>query len=770
VNGVASSNFSATTANTYNLGVSSFSIGGIAQSGYSVKCLNTTTLVLNDCALVIKSPVHHYAISHTSPGVTCEAEGVTIEAHTALHAPVAPSSATTISLSTAPVTLGASEGWTSDAGNGGVFSAPNKYRFNGVETSVKLWLTKTTAATMNIDVNDGTVTDLDGDALEDKPLEFRDTALRFYAAGNHNTIATQIAGKPSNTDVGSPELTVRAIQTNTDTGACEARLTGKQNVLMAFECVTPSTCAINNGVSIIATPIAGIAQTATPFNNLASFVPVELTFDGTGKAIWTMNYLDAGRIALHASLSIAASPPDPADILQGSSNAFVSKPAGLCVSSPDANANCAAAADVSCTKFKKAGEAFNLAVRAVAWQTAGEADTDFCIDNTTTPNFQLANIGLLHNPVAPLTVFPGLAGSNSISIASAGDASIAQTLSEVGIFRFTATAPAYLGTSIAPSTSASIGRFYPDHFVLSGPGITNRVALGGGGSFTYMGEDLGLSYTLTAKNAATPIAATTENYSSAVNGFARLDTPAELNYAAADTTLPFNLTSRLTTGVPVMSWLNGVMVITDTARISRNTTADGPFLLDIGLAPVDEDLVKLASYDMDVDATPPNDHALIATTQIRFGRISLSNTFGSELQALSMPLNAEYFNGTHFVPNFDDSLTPLTTAGFVLSSAIELGQTDGDVQVVAGKTSQLTFNNALLAGNGGLSFCPPGNPACTPEAGNAGFIDVRLDLSTLPYLQFDWDGNGVVEDPLARATFGIFSGNSRQIYYRQIFQ
>ena len=765
VNGVASSNFSATTASTYNLGISSFMIGGVVQSGYTVKCLNTTTLVLNDCNMVIKSAVHHYAITHAGTGVTCEAESVTITAHNASHTPVPPSATTKINLTTSVT----NDGWSLRSGSG-VFSAPNQYTFNGVETSVQLWLKKTTATTpphIDIDVTDGVARDIDDAGTEDRALEFRDTALRFYADGNYNTIATQIAGKPSDVDTGIQALTLRAIQTNTNTGACQARLTGERTVQMAFECVSPATCKTVNGVSItdstrgFATPIAGIPKTTVPFNNLTLFAPVVLTFNAAGTASWSMNYRDAGQIGLHASLSIGASASHPAAVLQGSSNPFVSKPAGLCVSSPDANADCATA-DVNCTKFKKAGEAFNLAVRAVAWEKAGETNSAFCTDNATTPNFQLGPISLSPNPVGPKTVLAGSAGINSFSIVNTDNGNVSipgQTISEVGVFTFSATPPVYLGTTIAPSSSANIGRFYPDHFALSGASINNRIALGGGANFTYMDESLGLSYTLTAQNIAN---VTTQNYTTA-SGFARLDTPAELNYAAADITLPINLTTRLSSGIPLMSWTGGVMTIADTARITRNATADGPYLLYIGLAPVDEDLVKLASYDLDVDGigTPLNDHALIATTQIRFGRIALGNTFGSELQALSMPLTAEFFNGSNFVMNADDSLTPLITTRFVLSSAVELGQTDGDIQVVPGATSVASFNNPLLAGNGGLSFSAPGN---------AGFIDVRLDLSTLPYLQFDWDGNGVIEDPLARATFGIFSGNSKQIYYRQIFQ
>ena len=79
-------------------------------------------------------------------------------------------------------------------------------------------------------------------------------------------------------------------------------------------------------------------------------------------------------------------------------------------------------------------------------------------------------------------------------------------------------------------------------------------------------------------------------------------------------------------------------------------------------------------------------------------------------------------------------------------------------------------NRLLLLGAAGLSLIGPG-------AGNDGTVDIVVDLSVatgagLPWLQYDWpsDGNmdGVPDDdPVGRATFGIFRGNNRIIYMRE---
>ncbi|NNE62643.1 MAG: hypothetical protein HKN34_01045, partial [Gammaproteobacteria bacterium] len=96
----------------------------------------------------------HYAISHAGTGVTCEAESVSIIAHDSLHNAVAPSSSTTIALSTTV----ANDGWALKTGSG-IFTPPNQYTFDGNETAVEFWLTKLTAAIIDIDVSDGTATD-----------------------------------------------------------------------------------------------------------------------------------------------------------------------------------------------------------------------------------------------------------------------------------------------------------------------------------------------------------------------------------------------------------------------------------------------------------------------------------------------------------------------------------------------------------------------------------------------------------------------------------
>ena len=55
-----------------------------------------------------------------------------------------------------------------------------------------------------------------------------------------------------------------------------------------------------------------------------------------------------------------------------------------------------------------------------------------------------------------------------------------------------------------------------------------------------------------------------------------------------------------------------------------------------------------------------------------------------------------------------------------------------------------------------------------PGAGNDGSVDVSADLSAIPWLRHDWTGGGPA-DPTGRATFGLYRGNDRQIYIRELY-
>ncbi len=762
-----------------------------ALSGYGINHIDNGSTITYEletvdfpffCQSTASSAVDHYAIGYSSnPAVTCEAVTVTITAHDSSDAAVEPGDSVTISLNT-----GTGQGdWAAGSGAGGSFSNGTandgiaSYSWAGGESSVSLLLTHTAATTaphMDIDISDGDgKTDKDGDSSEDANLQFADAAFKF------GTIANQIAGKASS------NLQLQAIRTDTDTGACEAGMTSSHAVQMAYQCQNPSTCIGDNKVTID----GGAATTirANPASAVSSYQPVTLDFGSNGTATFTLNYTDAGQIRLHASADTVASGDDPAVTLTGASENFVVRPFGFYVDIPGNPAATSASGD----KFKKAGESFTTTLRAVVWEaadddgssgeTAGDGIPDSNADlvsNSATPNFgretSPESATITHSLVLPTGgEIPSLSGS-SFSSFSSGEKSNSMSWSEVGILGFSAALDDgdYLGSGQNVTGAVShVGRFYPDRFELSAGTLTNRSDLSGcSAAFTYMDETFNIAYTLTAVSVS---GSTTRNYAGA---FALLDSYGELTIGATDSNI--NLTTRLSAGVaPVWPAVGasdaGISSISQDLTFSRSPgSVDGPYnSLMMASAPLDDDGVRLADADFDVDIDGDfsyDSKQLGATASIRFGRLVISNAFGPETEALNMVARTEYWNGGAFVVNDADSCTTLSI------NTDPAGSSGHNGIAVGGGTSDLSFNGSgnttAASGDFGLSFSAPG-------AGNTGEVQVRLytgatpsaGISSIPWLLYDWDADGSHDDdPGSRtATFGRYRGHDRVIYWQETF-
>ena len=141
-----------------------------------------------------------------------------------------------------------------------------------------------------------------------------------------------------------------------------------------------------------------------------------------------------------------------------------------------------------------------------------------------------------------------------------------------------------------------------------------------------------------------------------------------------------------------------------------------------------------------------------------------------------MPFETQYYNGTAFVRNTQDSCTAVDDVAadgapdLSLSNNVEaMAQTDGNILICPGASTTLTLgNNPLLAGEGKLSFSAPG-------AGCVGYANISVDLGTVSppgqnrsWLQYDWNGNGQYDDnPTGRVDFGIYEGPKTLIYTRE---
>src|SRR5690606_6732941 len=114
---------------------------------------------------------------------------------------------------------------------------------------------------------------------------------------------------------------LRAVKTNSETGACEVRVTGVTTVGLGYECRNPSTCS--SGQAFL---LSGGAATANNSGVTINYSDVPLVFDAAGVADLSLYFTDVGQVRLHGELQLPAQGADPAITLRGSSTEFVVKP------------------------------------------------------------------------------------------------------------------------------------------------------------------------------------------------------------------------------------------------------------------------------------------------------------------------------------------------------------------------------------------------------------------------------------------------------------
>jgi len=159
---------------------------------------------------------------------------------------------------------------------------------------------------------------------------------------------------------------------------------------------------------------------------------------------------------------------------------------------------------------------------------------------------------------------------------------------------------------------------------------------------------------------------------------------------------------------------------------------------------------------------------------MRYGRLKLANVSGSEKANLLMPLQAQYWSGSSWVLNGDDTWVSGNGCTSVPASAAYVSTTLSGV-AASGAV-------ALSGGKGNLTLTKP-------STGATGSADVAINLgssgvdqsclsthggtaSSLSWLRSQ-NGNCAAtydRDPSARATFGIYSGESKKtVHIRELF-
>ncbi len=321
-----------------------------------------------------------------------------------------------------------------------------------------------------------------------------------------------------------------------------------------------------------------------------------------------------------------------------------------------------------------------------------------------------------------------------------------------------------------------IGRFTPDHFEVSidEHGELLNVCTG----FSYSATDIPFSadplkqpeLTITALNSSN---VTTVNYTGA---YAKL--------VASDVNMPTITGDGSTNGVdgvtPVsLTWNTGSANLTDngngtfTFKLSGDSFTYGrggndlvaPFTADVNMvidAVTDSDAVSATGLPQTIEP---------AGVEVRYGRLSLLNAYGSELQTLPMTLQVEYYNGSGsgFVPNTLDACTTINNIvitdadagdGLAVSETCiwdSVGESGSFNCASAGNPAD-QYSAIPVASNFNLNLMGPG-------VGNTGVLNVTANSPG--HLDFDWLGAGL-SDPTGTASFGIHNSNNRMIFMKEV--
>ncbi len=534
--------------------------------------------------------------------------------------------------------------------------------------------------------------------------------------------------------------------------------TGPQNLKFWFTRDDPASgsVALSIDAAAIADNEAGAGNQAVNFTN--------------GQAAVTAKYKDAGRILMAVKDDSLLHPDLPTGI-RGSTASLPVKPFRFALSNIEDGGGTPnpGAADASGPVFLAAGEAFSVTVTAL--DAEGDVTPNF--GQEATPESVRLESALVspaggNDPgIAPLLGFGPFSGGTAT-----GSAFTWQEVGVISLLPSIGDADYLGGGDVAGTVSGNVGRFIPDRFTTANnaPQFSTQC---GSGSFTYTGQSFGYSVPpVITFNAVSVGGAVTQNYTGSFFKVSNT-TLQNRNYNAATGTLDLLGLPAVTVDPAVADTGAG------TGTLLFSAGSGLAFLRTLPVPPFDAD-ISLGIDLIDGDAVTALSNPVVVSSigfdsgaSIRFGRARLMNALGSELVNLAVPMRAEYFIdassgfGTH---TDDNCTTPVTLSLGSFTANLQAGETcvldggspgsSGAGCAAPGPAGQ-SFREPPLGGDFNLFLQAPG-------AGNDGSTVITGDVP--PWLEFDWDGAlPGLEDPSAIATFGIYDGDGRRIYTRELY-
>lgn len=582
--------------------------------------------------------IDHFELEYSGQALTCNPETVTIKACANAACTTLITDPVTAILSVSPVSV--SNGWVDG----------NTVNFTGGTTTAELRNNTVSAVTIGVS----------GSSPTTKPFS---TTLCKAGNGIPSSAACTLTFADSGFIFDVPDtysnqpqtVAIKAVKKSDVTKQCVPGFANQSKSIKFWSSyVSPASNIYNSRMSVNNSVIGTSQGNATALS---------LSFDAQGQSSMTVTYPDAGKVQLDARYDGTGS---EAGLVMLGSDSFVARPVGLCITT--AAAACTGNY-ASCPIFKKAGESFQVDIKAVAWESAN--DGDICTGNLATPNFSLSGIALSNTLVAPTPGRTASLGKTSYDHGAAanGTTSMEQSVSEVGVFRLTATPPTngYFNTTVPPSQSQPVGRFIPADFELVSGDIVPACD-----PFTYMGQPFGVALDVRARNLA---GAQTANYT---GDFAK----GSAFITAANDKDGKTLSSRLRSLQP-LPWLDGRAAFTGSSEFVRvsDVQPDGPYKsLLFGLYMRDNDgdrsLIAMPNFHDGVvgDCSGGSCNARLIDTvpmQAYFGRLLAKTETGVASAALAVAQQMQYYEAGGWQQNRLDQCTLLSLAsqGFSFSGA-----------------------------------------------------------------------------------------------------
>ncbi|CAM2812000.1 DUF6701 domain-containing protein [Vibrio neptunius] len=692
----------------------------------------------------IEEQIDHFRITHTGQGITCNKSQVTIkacknESCTELYTDP-------VSITLSPSVVPGGGGW-----EGGITQTIT----GGSET---FFIRKHSPGSIKLDV-----------VGSNPPARPFSTNLCQIGSGswsdqNCNLVFSDsgfVIDMPDKYAAESVEVTLSAVKQGDSNTKCD----------VGFGGVTKSVALWNQyldpGADLVGSPKVSVDVTGSDTDLGTSELVAtnyNLAFDSNGQTKFNLNYDDAGHLQLNAKY--VGTGDELGLELRGAEN-FVSFPKYLTITAENSSggSGVCSSADTSCSVFAKAGESFNLKVTA------------YNQDNQVTPNYKHSNITISHSLVQPST---GTAGSISTTSYSHtpilnGTNSVTQSVSEVGVFRFTVTPPSsFYGStakSITAGTTGNIGRFIPAYFELptTSTDILNTPVLQGACSqspkFSYIGQSFG--YSTSPELTLNPKAVDGSPVGNYVIGewWRYSNNWGSRNYLS-DNSLTMALDTAASPSVTRTPATGSTMVLeNEMIYYTKATTPINPFTASFQLVLTASDVT-----DSDGVCLKPNDSGncqginfddVDGTMALRWGRLVINDTYGSEIATVRQRLELQHYQSDRFDTNTDDSCTSFGGIGnFVFTS--------GNYTVVTnGSPTQPEVNASLTSaiasgGESWIEFTPPGS-------GSTGTITTSLNVDLLfPWLKYDENGDGSLDDVTSGLTqFGLYRGSDRVIWWNE---